>query len=167
MEALEAEPTAAETRKDHATTAGAKLEEHSSALELARSRPRTHALLTATLALSYLDRQVLNSLFEPLKQDLRLSDKQLGLLGGLAVTVFGTVFGVHIARFADAARHRSRVLTACLLAFSIATAASGASSGFGVLLVCRMLVGVGEAGCIPISLAILADAYPQVQRTVA
>jgi predicted MFS family arabinose efflux permease len=111
--------------------------------------------------------QVLSSLFEPIKRDLHLSDAQLGVLGGLAVALFGALFGVHIARAADAAPSRRFVLVLCLVAWSIATACSGAAPGFWSLLVCRILVGVGEAGCVPISLAILADAYPQQRRSVA
>jgi MFS family permease len=98
---------------------------------------------------------------------LGLSDEQLGLVGGLAVTVFGTAFGVHIGRLADAARHRRFVLAACLVAFSISTAVSGAAQDFFSLLAARICVGVGEAGCIPVSLAILADAYPQERRSIA
>ena len=111
--------------------------------------------------------QVLSSLFEPIKRDLHLSDAQLGVLGGLAVALFGALFGVHIARAADAAPTRRSVLVFCLVAWSIATACSGAAPGFWSLLACRILVGVGEAGCVPIALAILADAYPQKRRSVA
>ena len=161
----------------------------------ASARPLTLALLTSTLVSAYIDRQaraawgaalqagvtggvtdacqfallsqVLSSLFEPIKRDLHLSDAQLGVLGGLAVALFGALFGVHIARAADAAPSRRFVLVLCLVAWSIATACSGAAPGFWSLLGCRILVGVGEAGCVPISLAILADAYPQQRRSVA
>lgn len=109
---------------------------------------------------------MLNSLFEDIKADLHLTDTQLGLLGGIAVSLFGALFGVHIARFADRTR-RTTVLVACLAAWSVATAAGGAARNFGMLLVARTCVGVGEAGAIPISLAMLADAYPQAQRSSA
>ena len=163
----------------------------------ASARPFTLALLTSTLVCAYVDRQargpgsnhtrrhslvltlstplathrrrrqVLSSLFEPIKHDLHLSDAQLGVLGGLAVALFGALFGVHIARAADAAPQRRYVLVLCLVAWSIATASSGAAPGFWSLLAARIMVGVGEAGCIPISLAMLADAYPQKRRSVA
>lgn len=163
--------------------------------ELASQRPWTLALLTATLVSSYADRQVLSSLFEPIKRDLSLSDAQLGVLrhggrglcaavalpcrccgaspfltplcSGLAVAMFGALFGVHIARAADAAPLRRTVLAACLVAWSAATVSGGLASGFWSLLFSRVCVGVGEAGAIPISLAILADAYPQSARSVA
>jgi MFS family permease len=110
---------------------------------------------------------VLASLFEPIKAELHLSDAELGVLGGLAVSLFGACFGVHIARAADRRARRAGVLAACLTAWSVATAASGAARGFGGLLAARVCVGVGEAGAIPISLALLADAYPQAQRSSA
>jgi hypothetical protein len=110
---------------------------------------------------------VLASLFEPIKAELKLSDAELGVLGGIAVSLFGACFGVHIARAADRRARRAGVLAACLTAWSVATAASGAARGFGGLLAARVCVGVGEAGAIPISLALLADAYPQAQRSSA
>ena len=134
---------------------------------LLRERPVTLALLTATLVFSYMDRQVLASLFEPIKSDLKLSDAELGLLGGVAVALFGACFGVHIARLADRRPRRATVLAACFLVWSVATAAGGAARSFGALLSARIAVGVGEAGAIPISLALLADAYPQAQRSRA
>ena len=110
---------------------------------------------------------MLSSLFEPIKADLHLSDAQLGVLGGLAVALFGALFGVHIARLADRRPQRREVLVVCLVAWSVATASSGAAPGFYSLLAARIAVGVGEAGCIPISLAIIADAYPQKRRSQA
>lgn len=89
------------------------------------------------------------------------------MLGGVAVALFGACFGVHIARLADRRPRRSTVLAVCFLAWSIATAAGGAARDFGSLLAARVAVGVGEAGAIPISLALIADAYPQAQRSRA
>lgn len=91
----------------------------------------------------------------------------MGVVGGLAVALFGTCFGVHIARAADAAPQRRSVLALCLLAWSAATVSGAVASGFYSLLFSRIMVGVGEAGAIPISLAILADAYPQERRSFA
>ncbi len=110
---------------------------------------------------------MLSSLFEPIKAELRLSDAQLGFLGGVAVALFGALFGVHIARFADARPRRGPTLAACLAAWSAATACSALARGFGSLLAARVCVGVGEAGAIPISLAVIADAYPQHRRSGA
>jgi predicted MFS family arabinose efflux permease len=132
-----------------------------------RERPVTLALLTCTLVFSYMDRQVLASLFEPIKAELKLTDAELGLLGGVAVALFGACFGVHLARLADRRPRRATVLAACFLVWSVATAAGGAAQSFGALLAARVFVGVGEAGAIPISLALLADAYPQAQRSRA
>lgn len=83
------------------------------------------------------------------------------------MTLFASVFGVSLGRFADRTKHRRAVLAGCLVAFSISTALSGAAGGFWALLAARVCVGVGEAGCIPISLAMLADAYPQERRSIA
>ena len=106
-------------------------------------------------------------MFEPIKRDLHVSDEQLGVLSGIAVALVGALFGVSIARLADASPKRRTVLAMCLAAWSFFTAISGVARGFSSLLVARIGVGIGEAGAIPISLAILADAYPQQNRAMA
>jgi MFS family permease len=40
-------------------------------------------------------------------------------------------------------------------------------SGFVMLLICRVLVGVGEAGCTPPANSIIADYYPPHRRSTA
>ena len=137
-----------------------------SADETRRERPFTLALLTTTLVFSYADRQVLNSLFEEIKSDLQLTDTQLGVLGGIAVSLCGALFGIPLARAAEQ-HSRRRVLVACLVAWSFATAAGGLATSFVTLLLARICVGIGEAGAVPISLALIADCYPQAERSRA
>ena len=56
-------------------------------------------LLTIVAVFNYLDRTVLSLLLEPIKQDLELSDSQLGLLTGFAFALFYAVAGIPIARW--------------------------------------------------------------------
>ena len=71
-------------------------------------------LLTLTYAVNFIDRQILAILQEPIKQDLGLSDSQLGLLTGFAFAVFYVVCGIPIARWADRGVRRSIIApTAC------------------------------------------------------
>src|SRR3546814_19718452 len=58
-------------------------------------------ILLLVYIFNFLDRQIVNILAEPIARDLSLSDTQLGLMTGLAFTLFYTVPGIPIARFAD------------------------------------------------------------------
>ena len=60
------------------------------------------AMLTVIYSLNFLDRQLLAILAEPIKQDLGLSDTQLGMLTGLVFAIFYTMLGVPLAWVAAA-----------------------------------------------------------------
>ncbi|MFZ8272530.1 MFS transporter, partial [Staphylococcus aureus] len=51
--------------------------------------------------------------------------------------------------------------------WSAATAACGMVGSYGQLVVARMLVGIGEAGGVPPSYAIIADSFPREKRGTA
>ncbi len=124
------------------------------------------ALLTTVYGLSYVDRQLLGLLIEPIKAEIQLTDTQLGFLGGVAFAIFYATLGVPIARLADR-RDRRRIIAASLACFSLATAACGAAHSFGQLLAARIFVGVGEAGTSPPSHSIIADLYRPERRAGA
>ena len=50
---------------------------------------------------SFIDRQIISLLVEPIKRDLQVTDTQIGLLQGLAFAIFYTLFGIPIGRLAD------------------------------------------------------------------
>src|SRR5688500_17801561 len=58
-------------------------------------------MMTAVYTLNLVDRGLINLLLQPVKEDLQLSDTQLGLLTGIAFALFYAVAGVPIARWAD------------------------------------------------------------------
>lgn len=123
-------------------------------------------LLMMAYMLSVTDRMILSVLFEPIKAEFSLSDTQLGLLGGLTFALFYATLGVPLAKYADR-NDRRRLIAACLILFSLMTAVSGLSTGFIMLVFCRIFVGVGEAGVNPASQSIVADYYPSHQRSLA
>src|SRR3982074_325718 len=57
--------------------------------------------LTLVYTLNSLDRILINLLLQPIKEDLHLSDTQLGLLTGIAFGLFYSTLGLPIARWAD------------------------------------------------------------------
>ena len=120
-------------------------------------------LLAGVYTLSFLDRQLVALLAEPIKKDLRLSDTQLGLLTGLTFVVFYTGFGLPVAWLADRSSRVRIVVIACAL-WSIFTASCGVAQNFTQLALARIGVGVGEAGGSPPSLSIIADYFPPEQR---
>ncbi|MFT3977289.1 MAG: MFS transporter [Sphingomonas bacterium] len=132
----------------------------------ARGRALTLALLTLTYFFSFMDRQILAILLEPIKADLKLSDTQLGLLSGLVFAIFYATLGIPVARFADRANRRN-IVAISLALWSGATAACGMAQSFVQLMLARIGVGVGEAGSGPPSHSIIADLYPPEKRASA
>ena len=121
------------------------------------------AMLGGVYTLSFLDRQLLSILAEPVKVELGLSDTQLGLLTGFMFALFYTLFGVPVAWLADRS-HRVRIVAAACALWSLFSAGCGLAQNFGQLALARMGVGVGEAGGSPPSYAIIADYFPPEQR---
>lgn len=131
-----------------------------------RRRGLTLTLLTVTYFFSYMDRQILSILLEPIKADLGVSDTQLGLLTGLAFAVFYAVLGIPVARLAD--RHnRVNIVAISLALWSLMTGLCGLAQNFVQLLLARIGVGVGEAGSSPPSHSMIADLYPPEKRSGA
>ena len=124
------------------------------------------ALLTVVFIINFIDRQVLSVLIEPIKRELHLSDTQLGLLSGLAFALFYVTFAVPIARLADRSSRRN-LITICMIVWSSMTALSGAALSFTHLLLTRIGVAVGEAGCVAPSHSILSDYFRPETRPLA
>jgi MFS family permease len=124
------------------------------------------SLLLAVSILNYLDRQVVNILAEPIKNDLHLADWQLGLMTGLAFGVLYTLLGLPIARLAERG-NRPLIIASAVGVWSIFTTACGVVQNFGQLLLARTGVGVGEAGCTPPAHSLIMDYAPPHKRSSA
>lgn len=117
---------------------------------------------------NFLDRQIVNILAEPIKAELGLSDTQLGLLAGPAFAVFYAVLGIPIARYADRdGTNRVRLIALALAIWSAMTAICGLAQNFFQLLLARIGVGIGEAGCTPAAHSLITDAVPPARRSSA
>jgi MFS family permease len=124
------------------------------------------AILFLVSTSNYLDRNVVSVLLEPIKQEFRISDTLLGLLGGLAFALFYATLGLPVARWADRGNRRTAIAVA-LSAWSIATACCGFAQSFLQLLLARVGVGVGEAGAISPAQSLLVDYFPPERRATA
>lgn len=122
--------------------------------------------LTIIYAVNFVDRQLLAILQEPIKEELLLSDGQLGLLTGFAFAIFYVTAGIPIARFADHANRRN-IISVVLGLWSVMTAASGLAQNYWQLLLARIGVGVGEAGCSPPAHSMISDVFPLSARATA
>jgi MFS transporter, Spinster family, sphingosine-1-phosphate transporter len=123
------------------------------------------ALLGIVALLNYLDRQVIFSLLPLLRTDLQLTDTQIGLLGAIFLWVYSfcSLFaGWTAQRFG----HR-KVILLSLCAWSVVTALTGVSTGFGTLSATRAAMGITEAFYIPAGLALVTAAYPESRRSLA
>lgn len=123
-------------------------------------------MLMAVYTISFLDRQIVSILAQDIKLDLGLSDTQLGVLTGLAFAVFYATLGIPIAALADRVS-RVPIISVCLALWSLMTVVSGMATNFAHLALARMGVGVGEAGALPCSHSIIADAVPPEKRSSA
>lgn len=124
------------------------------------------ATLILVYTLNFLDRQILGILAGSIKKDLGLTDSQLGLMGGLAFALFYTGLGIPIATLADR-WSRTWIMTGALTVWSGFTALCGFTGGFWQLFLCRMGVGVGEAGGVAPAYSLISDYFPKEQRARA
>jgi MFS family permease len=123
-------------------------------------------LLCVVYVVNFVDRQVLAILLQSIKEDLSLSDLQLGLLSGTAFGLFYATLGIPIARLADRFS-RKGVIAICVTIWSAMTALCGTASGFATLLLYRVGVGVGEAGGSPPAHSLISDYFPPEKRATA
>jgi predicted MFS family arabinose efflux permease len=124
--------------------------------------------LLVVYILNFLDRQIVGILAEPIKRDLDLSDTQIGLMTGLAFALFYTLLGLPIARYADrSGSDRVRLISVSLAIWSAMTMVSGYAQNFVQILLARIGVGIGEAGCTPAAHSLITDAVEPSKRSSA
>ena len=136
-----------------------------------RVRPAPHpnlvlAMLLVVYTFNFLDRQILSILAAPIKADLHLTDAQFGAVGGLAFALLYSALGVPLALLADRTT-RSGVIMWSLVVWSGFTMLCGTATGYWQLFLYRLGVGVGEAGGVAPSYALIADYFPPQKRARA
>lgn len=118
------------------------------------------ALLLLVSIIAYSDRLILGFLVDAIKHDLGLSDTQIGLLTGLAFSLFYSLMGLPLGGAIDL-YPRNIVLAACIAAWSTATALCGLATGAISLFFARCGVGSGEAAMNPSAVSLIADYFPR------
>ena len=124
------------------------------------------AVLVLIYALNFLDRQIIGILAAPLKAHFELTDSQFGLLGGIAFASVYSTLAIPLAWLADRFS-RVWIMTGALAVWSGFTALCGLAGSFTQLFLCRMGVGVGEAGGVAPAYSLISDYFPPSQRARA
>ena len=124
------------------------------------------AVLTIVYSFNFIDRQLLVILQESIKEEMGLSDSQLGLLSGFSFAVFYVFCGIPLAKLADSWVRRD-ILAISITVWSGMTALSGFAQNFIHLLLARVGVAVGEAGGSPPAHAMISDIFSEERRATA
>src|SRR5437868_7186027 len=124
---------------------------------------RVLLVLLLAYIFNFIDRQIIGVLAVPIKAELGLTDKQLGLMGGIAFALFYSGLAIPIAWLADR-KSRVNIIAVSVALWSAFTAACGFAQNFWQLFLARMGVGIGEAGGVAPSYALVSDFYPKERR---
>lgn len=123
----------------------------------------TLLVLLLVYTMSFLDRQIMGILIEPIKREFDVSDTAMGVLSGLTFALFYSTLAIPFARYADRANRRNFVAWCCA-AWSFMTVMCGVAGSYWTLALARVGVAVGEAGGTAPSITMVADHYPPQQR---
>lgn len=123
----------------------------------------TLALLLGVYTMSFIDRQIMGILMQPIKLEFQVSDTAMGLLSGLTFALFYSALAIPFGRYADRANRRNFIAWCCA-AWSAMTVLCGMAGGYWTLALARVGVAVGEAGGTAPSISMVADHYPPERR---
>lgn len=123
-------------------------------------------VLMICYTLSYCDRQILAFLVGPMKQELHISDTEVGLLQGIAFVLVYTLGGLPIGALADRVSRRNLVALGVVV-WSTMTSLSSVARSFASLAIARMGVGIGEATLSPCAFSMITDSFPKERLSSA
>lgn len=116
------------------------------------------ATLTLVYTLNYLDQGLISLLLQPIKEDLHLSDTQLGFLTGIAFAMFYATLGLPIARWADRG-NRVTITSMAIALWGVTVMLCLFVSNFIQLVFARVAAAVGESGCMPPTYSLVGDYF--------
>jgi predicted MFS family arabinose efflux permease len=126
-------------------------------------RRRFIILMFLVCLFDFADRAVFAVLAQPIKEELRLSDFQIGILQGLAFAALYAGLSMPLARIAERASRRN-IIAICTGVWSAATVWCRFATSFVTLAIGRVGVGVGEAGFLPATNSMVGDLFPRHRR---
>lgn len=114
---------------------------------------------------NYADRQAIFAVFPLIKQQLGLTDVQLGVVGAAFMWMYA-LFGPLAGWMCDRLPRKTLVLGG-LIAWSLVTALTSVCHTYGQLVLCRALSGLGEAVYLPASMSLIGDYHAAGTRSRA
>jgi len=129
---------------------------------------RGYVLVTLTLVytLNFIDRNLLSVIAQPVIDAFQLSDSQYGFLNGPPFAIFYALMGIPIAMAADR-YNRVVIISLCIAIWSVMAALCGLATSFMFLLIARIGVAIGEAGCTPPANSLIGDYFKPKSRANA
>lgn len=113
------------------------------------------------------DRGLMWLLLQPIKEDLQLSDTQLGFVTGIAFAMFYATLGIPLARWADRG-NRVTIASLAIGLWGFTVMACLFVTSYVQLVFARIAAAVGEAGCKPPTYSLVGDLFPEpAERTRA
>jgi MFS family permease len=116
--------------------------------------------LTLVYTLNCLDQGLIILLLQPIKEDLHLSDSQLGFLTGIAFGLFYATVGVPIARWADRG-NRATIASIAISLWGLTVMLCMFVTSYVQLVVARVAAGIGESGGLPPTYSLVGDYFPE------
>lgn len=125
------------------------------------------AVMTTVYTFNIIDRGLMILLLQPIKQDLRLSDTQLGFLTGIAFGIFYATLGLPIARWADRG-NRATIASLSIGLWGLTVMTCLFVTNYWQLVCARIAAAVGESGGKPPTYSLIGDYFPRpAERTRA
>ena len=125
------------------------------------------AALTTVYTFNIIDRGLMILLLQPIKQDLRLTDTQMGFLTGIAFAIFYAVLGLPIARWADRG-NRATIASLSIGLWGLTVMACLFVTNYAQLVCSRIAAAIGESGGKPPTYSLVGDYFPRpIERTRA
>ena len=122
------------------------------------------SILLFAYIISFIDRQMINYLVVPIKEDMGLTDFEISFIQGWGFVLAYIFFSIPFGRIVDKV-NRVKVLIGGIVIWSFATAACGFSKNAFHLVLSRSGVGAGEAALTPASWSIISDLFPVERRS--
>lgn len=122
-------------------------------------------MISAAIAISYLDRQTLPVAIAAVQRDIPISNTQFSQLQAAFLIAYAVMYAGG-GRLMDLLGTRRGFLV-IMIAWSLACAAHGLATGVLFLGVCRFLLGMGEGGGFPAATKAVAEWFPARERSTA
>src|ERR1017187_9929290 len=123
------------------------------------------ALVMAAIAISYFDRQTISVAIAAIERTIPISNEQFSYLQTAFLLSYAAMYVVG-GRLLDVLGTR-RGFMAIMVWWSIACALHGFAAGFGLLLVARFLLGMGEGGGFPAAVRVVSEWIAPEERSTA